>query len=162
MLISFGLDARSSRHLEHGGMLAVAQRREQHDLPVRKPQCVMMHAGLIHVDLAETCDPLSDLLGWEDRDDGGLAFDGVVEGKLGARQKAHGNARFSNGGESACNRVVELGCYQPVFDFGGTRGDIMQTVVAHRTCSFYYLRTAGMVVRLPAADQVLVAIFCWR
>jgi len=70
-------------------------------------------------DLAETCDPLSDLLGWEDRDDGGLAFDGVVEGKLGCQAEGTRNARFSNGGESACNRVVELGCYQPVFDFAG-------------------------------------------
>jgi hypothetical protein len=45
--------ARRSRQLQHGCVLAFAQPGEQHDLPVRELQRIVMKAWLAHVDLPE-------------------------------------------------------------------------------------------------------------
>jgi hypothetical protein len=42
--------------------LTFAQTRKQHYLPVRKFQRIMVRGGVVHIDLPETGEPLSDLL----------------------------------------------------------------------------------------------------
>src|SRR5436189_6211741 len=52
----------SGRQLQHGCTLALAKAREQHRLPVRKFQRIVMGHGVVHVDLPEARKPLPDLL----------------------------------------------------------------------------------------------------
>jgi hypothetical protein len=52
------------RQLQHGRALTLAQAREQHYLPVRKFQRVVMAQGIIHFDLPETCKPLPKVFAW--------------------------------------------------------------------------------------------------
>src|SRR5436190_11469643 len=52
----------SGRQLQHGCTLALAKAREQHQLPVRKFQRIVMGHGVVHVDLPEARKPLPDFL----------------------------------------------------------------------------------------------------
>ena len=93
---------RAGRQLQHRRTLALAQAREQHHLPIGKLQRIVMGHGIVHVDLPETREALSDLLVRKDADaEGRLAFDILVEGDLGARQQADRDVGFADRGEPA-------------------------------------------------------------
>jgi len=96
-----------------------------------------MGHGVVHVDLPESRQPLADLLVRQDADaERRLAFDILVEGDLGAGQQANGNVRIADCRETAGDRVGEPRRCQFVADLGGTRRDVVQTIVAHRGDSF--------------------------
>jgi hypothetical protein len=57
-----GFGAGGSGQLQHRGTLAHTQAREQHHMPVREFQRVVMGHGVVHVDLPEAREPLSDFL----------------------------------------------------------------------------------------------------
>src|SRR5262249_21099808 len=48
-----GRRMRASRQLQHGRALTLAQARDQHHLPVREFQRIVMGHGVVHVDLPE-------------------------------------------------------------------------------------------------------------
>src|SRR6516164_8376704 len=60
-----GRRTRASRQLQHRRTLTLAQARDQHYLPVREFQRIVMGHGIVHVDLPEACEPLPDLLVWQ-------------------------------------------------------------------------------------------------
>ena len=92
--------------MQHRGTLAHTQAREQHHMPVREFQRVVMGHGVVHVDLPEAREPLSDFLARENAEaERRLAFDILVERNLGARQQTDRNMRFS---DRAKPRVMEL------------------------------------------------------
>ena len=87
-------------------MLALAQAREEHHLPVRKFERVVMGHGIIGVDLPEAGKALPDLLVRQDTDaEGRLAFHILVKSELGAGQQAHRDVRFADRRKP---RVMEL------------------------------------------------------
>ena len=90
------------RGLSHHRALAFAQAREQHDLPVREFKRIVMDHSVLHVDLPEAREPLSDFLVGEDAE---LALDILVERNLRARQQTDCNMRLPNRGKP---RVIEL------------------------------------------------------
>ena len=47
-------------------MLAFGQTREQHQLPVREFQGIVMGCSVVHIDLPEAGEPTSDFFGWQD------------------------------------------------------------------------------------------------
>src|SRR6516162_3982286 len=103
LLRSFG--AGGGGQLEHGGALALAQAREQHHLPVRKLQRIVMGHGVVQVDLPKARELLSDLLVRENADaERRLAFDILVERNLGAGQQTDRNMRLPDRGEAAGDR----------------------------------------------------------
>src|SRR5437763_11160628 len=53
---------RPCRQLQDGSTLAIAQTREQDNLPVGKLERVVMRHGVVHVDLPKTRKPLTDFL----------------------------------------------------------------------------------------------------
>ena len=103
LLRSFG--AAGGGQLQHCGTLALAQAREQHHLAVREFHSIVMGHGVVHVDLPEACEPLSDLLVRENADaERRLAFDILVERNLGAGQQTDRNMRLPDRGEAAGDR----------------------------------------------------------
>ena len=60
LLLRFVRGTRRSRQLQHGRVLAFAQPGELHDLTVGELQCVVMHVGLLEVDLPEPSYLLTD------------------------------------------------------------------------------------------------------
>ena len=107
LLRSFG--AGGGGQLQHCGALALAQAREQHDLPVRKLQRIVMGHGVVHVDLPEARKMLSDFLVRKNADaERRLAFDILVERNFGARQETDRNMRLPDRGEAAGDGLAEL------------------------------------------------------
>src|SRR6516165_11991054 len=89
-----GRRTRASRQLQHRRTLTLAQARDQHHLPIREFQRIVMSRGVVHVDLSEAREPLPDLLvaqnaGAKQR----LAFDILVERNFGTRQQADRHVR---------------------------------------------------------------------
>jgi hypothetical protein len=97
------------RQLQHGCALTLAQTGDQHHLPVREFQRIVMGHGVVHVDLPEACEPLPDLLV---RQNAGakrrLAFDILVERNFGAGQQADRNMRLA--GRRETTRDVTIVC----------------------------------------------------
>src|SRR6516162_3817608 len=92
----------ADRQLQHHRALAFAQAREQHDLPVREFQRIVMDHSVLHVDLPEARELLSDFLVGEDADaKHRLALDILVERNLRARQQTDCNMRLPNRGKAA-------------------------------------------------------------
>src|SRR5262249_28135550 len=111
---------------------------------------------IVHVDLPETREALSDLLVRKDADaEGRLAFDILVERDLGAGQQANRDVRIADRREPAGDRVDELGRYELVADLGGTRGDMVQTIVAHGGDSFA-VRQVGIRALLSEAAGAMI------
>jgi len=83
--------------------LTLAQARDQHHLPVRKFQRIVMGHGLVHVDLPEACEPLPDLLVWQAPvhvivpDNGQLAA--MQDAELLANDPPHNEQRFHQHGQ---------------------------------------------------------------
>src|SRR6516164_6083022 len=122
----------ADRQLQHHRALAFAQAREQHDLPVREFQRIVMDHSVLHVDLPEAREPLSDFLVGEDPDaKHRLALDILVERNLRARQQTDCNMRLPNRGKAARDRIAELGRHQLVLDLGRPGRHIVQTIVTH-------------------------------
>jgi len=97
---------RADRQLQHRRALAFAQAREQHDLPVREFQRIVMDHSVLHVDLPEAREPLSDFLVGEDANaKHRLALDILVE-----RNLRPGNRQTATCGSpiAAKPRVIEL------------------------------------------------------
>jgi hypothetical protein len=53
LLLRFLRSARSSWQLQHDGVLTFAQPGHEHDLPVKELKRIVMHVGLVFVDLLE-------------------------------------------------------------------------------------------------------------
>src|SRR6516162_3028308 len=127
-----GRRMRASRQLQHGRALTLAQARDQHHLPVRELQRIVMGHGVVHVDLPEACEPLPDLLVWQNASaKRRLAFDILVERNLGAGQQAHRNMRRVGRRKTAGNGIAEFGRNQLVLDPGRPDRDMVQTIVTH-------------------------------
>src|SRR5215471_4946210 len=130
--LSSGHRMRADRQLQHRRALAFAQAREQHDLPVREFQRIVMDHSVLHVDLPEAREPLSDFLVRENADaEPRLAFYILVECNLGARQQTDRNMRLPDRGEAAGDGIVEPGRHQLVLDPGRPGRHIVQTIVTH-------------------------------
>src|SRR6516162_6488319 len=132
-----GRRTRASRQLQHGRTLTLAQAREQHYLPVWEFQRVVMGHGVVHVDLPEACEPLPDLLVWQDTDaERRITFDILVERNFGAGQQADRNLRLAGRRKTARDGIGEFGRHQLVLDPGRPGRDMVQTIVTHRRDSF--------------------------
>src|SRR5262245_66392835 len=94
----------------------------------------MMHVGLVIVDVPEACDALAELAGRQEAERR-IAFDVTVEGDLGAGPDAYGHIRLPRRGKATSDRVVEARGDQLVSDLGGSGGDRVEAIVAHRRCS---------------------------
>jgi len=78
-----------------------------------------MDRSVLHVNLPEAREPLSDFLVGEDPDaKHGLTLDILVERNLRARQQTDCDMRLPNRGKAACDRIAELGRHQLVLDPG--------------------------------------------
>src|SRR6516225_4307359 len=121
------------RQLQHSRTLTLAQARDQHHQPVRElPSSVMGH-GVVHVDLPEACEPLPDLLVWQNAGaKRRLTFDILVECNFGAGQQADRNMRLAGRRKTACDGITKLGRHQLVLDPGRPGRDMVQTIVTHR------------------------------
>jgi len=90
------------RQLQHGRTLTLTQARDQHHLPIREFQRIVMGHGVVEVDLPEAREPLPDPLVWQNAETKRrLAFDILVERNFGAGQQAYRNMRLARGGEAA-------------------------------------------------------------
>jgi hypothetical protein len=92
-------------------MLTNAKLRHEHDPAVRKFQRVMMYVRLVIVDLAETCDSVSDPTKTEVREYPGerMAARGLADKRqLSARLQAHCHLRFSDRREPTRERVGKV------------------------------------------------------
>src|SRR6516225_10091179 len=93
---------------------------------------IVMDHSVLHVDLPEAREPLSDFLVGEDADaKHRLALDILVERNLRARQQTDCNMRLPNRGKAARDRIAELGRHQLVLDLGRPGRHIVQTIVTH-------------------------------
>jgi hypothetical protein len=139
------------RQLQHGRALALAQPGEQHHLPVREFQRIVVGHGVVQVDLPEAREPLSDLLVRQNADSKrGLALDVLLECDLGAGEQANRHMRLADRGEAAGNGIAELRRHQLVLDLGRPGHGMVQTVITHR-------RAPLPVSGLP--DERMIAIF---
>src|SRR6266849_3575231 len=133
LLVLRVLRARSGRQLQHNCMLPLAQPGDEHNLPVRELECVVMHVRLILADLPEARHFLFDLFPeLQIREKTMLVFDLFLERDLRAGKEAHGYVWFSDRGKTASDRVAEFRRHQFVSDHCRSRCDELQTVVAHR------------------------------
>src|SRR6516225_7842437 len=126
------------RQLQHSGTLTLAQARDQHHLPVWEFQRIVMSHGVVHVDLPEACEPLPDLLVWQNAGaKRRLAFDIFIERNFGAGQQADRNMGLAGCRETTRDGIGEFGCHQLVLDPGRPGRDMVQTIVTHRrdSCS---------------------------
>src|SRR5262249_14116100 len=118
--LCFGL----RRQLQHRRVLPFGQVCQQHDLPIRKFEGVVVRTWIVHVDLPKAGDPVSDGLLPEDQlKSGWNALDLLVERDLGPRQEAHGHLGVADGAESTRGGVPEFCGYQLVFDLRWSRSD---------------------------------------
>jgi len=125
------------RQLQHGRTLTLAQACDQHHLPVREFQRIVMGHGVVHVDLPEAREPLPDLLVWQNAGaKRRLAFDILVERNFGAGQQADRNMRLAGRRKTARHGIAEFGRHQLVLDPGRPGRDMVQTIVTHRRDSF--------------------------
>ena len=105
------------RQLQHGRTLTLTQARDQHHLPIRKFQRIVMGHGVVYVDLPEAREPLPDRLVWQNADaERRLAFDILIERDFGTRQQADRNIRLANRCEPSRDGIWEFGRYQLVLD----------------------------------------------
>src|SRR6516165_11767806 len=154
------------RQLQHGRALTLAQARDQHHLPVREFQRIVMGHGVVYVDLPEACETLPDLLVWQNAGaKQRLAFDILVERNFGAGQQADRNMRFAGRRKTARDGTTELGRHQLVLDPGRPGRDMVQTIVTHRR-ELLFLRKAGKrllpilwIARKPRCALSWTAIF---
>jgi len=65
--------------LQHGRALSLAQSRQQDDLAVGEFKRIVMYAGLVHIDLPESGQPLPEFAARKDAERG-FAFDVLLEG----------------------------------------------------------------------------------
>jgi hypothetical protein len=94
------------RQLQDGRVLACAQTREQHHLPIREFQCIVMDCRDVHVNLPEPRETLINFLGRENAEaENRIAFNVLVERNFGAGQQADRNIWLAN---SSKPRVMEL------------------------------------------------------
>src|SRR4051812_24986959 len=92
-----------------------------------------MDHGVVHIDLPEAREPLSDFLVPQDTDaERRLTFDILVECDLGTGKQADRKVWLSDRRKTTGNRVVEFRRHQLVLDLGGPVRDVMQTIVTHR------------------------------
>src|SRR5262245_47924770 len=126
--LSRGRTMCGDRQLQHRRGLARAKAREQHYLPVREFQRVVMGHGVVHVDLPEAREPLPDLVVWQNTDAvRGLAFDILVERDFGARQQADRNIRLADRREPSRDGIGEFGRHQLVLDPGRPGRDMVSS-----------------------------------
>jgi hypothetical protein len=59
-------------------------------------------------------------------------LDVVFERQFRSREQAHSDIRFADCGKATSYRIAELSRHQFVFEFRGSRSDVVQTVVTHR------------------------------
>jgi hypothetical protein len=86
--------------------------REQHDLPIRKLNSIVVRTWIIQVDLPEPPDPVRDVtripLEKAKEKSGLLPLDLGIKRDLRTGKKAHRHLRFSNFGESVRRGVPKL------------------------------------------------------
>src|SRR5262245_20101964 len=97
----------------------------------------MVCGRAIHIDLGEPVDPAAELsdIHAKPAQSGTVALHVIFESKFRTRTKAYRHIWFTDSTETVCGRAVECRRYQLVADFRGTRGDVMQTIVAHQRIS---------------------------
>src|SRR2546421_5182610 len=125
--LHFGLGR--GRQMKHGRVLAVHQMSKQDQLSVGELYGVVVHVGLLAIDLAEDRGLVLELLGLDV-----VAVekhaDWRRESKLGARQNANGSGRVFRRRETA-GACAEVGSAQLVADGGRSRLHVGDAVVAH-------------------------------
>src|ERR1700730_8683528 len=117
-----------------------------------------MDARLLHADLPEARQALADFAARQDAEHR-LAFDVVLEGKLGTGAQADRDIGVVERREAAGRRVDKLAGDQLVADGSGSAGDMVQTIVAHRRLLFAVNSRNGCPSR-SGVEQVLVAMVC--
>jgi hypothetical protein len=120
LLLRFVRGARGRRQLQHGRVLTFAQPGELYDLTVRELQRVVMHVGLLQVDLLESRYLVTDqFLASEDLKNM-LAFDFRLECDLRAGNKTHCYGWLFDRCEPTSQRVFEPRRHQLVSDLCGS------------------------------------------
>jgi hypothetical protein len=129
-LVYFIRRGRIGRQLQYGRVLTFAQSRQQHDLPVRKFQRVVMCVRFIELDLTELGRAPLDFALWQNAEEI-VVFDVVLEYQFGAGPQAHRYVGFSNSGKATGGGVVESRRHQLVSYLRRPGFDEMQTEIAH-------------------------------
>jgi hypothetical protein len=116
--------------LQDRRLLTLAQKREQHDPSVRKFKRVVMGGGAILVDLPEDCGFVLDRASAPGKEAGRDAAHRAGEGQFRSWQNADRDAIIL-GSREAVGAGAKVAGGEPVADLCGTRGDVLQAVVAH-------------------------------
>src|ERR1019366_10072140 len=132
-------------------MLAFAQPGQQHGLPVRKLQGIVMRQRIL-VELTEASYFLPEFVAEGIAPDI-VVFNVVLKSDLRTRPHTHRHVWVSNFGEATVVEMLKLCRYQLVRDLCRPGCNEMQTVVAHGSTSL--VRTAGMVVLLSSKPSKL-------
>jgi len=86
--------------------------REQHDVAIGELNRIVMRAWIIHVDLPESSNPVTDmprfLLEKTQEKSGLLSLDVLIESNLGAGKKTHGHLGLSDCRETLRGGVPKL------------------------------------------------------
>src|SRR5262249_20451206 len=127
------LRARSGRQLQDGRVLPLTESGEHDDLTVGKLKRIVMHVGLILLDLLEPRH-FPKLFRWlqaREESESMLVLDLFLERDLRAGKKTYRHVWFPDRSKTARDRVAELRRNQFVSDHGGPGCNELQTVVAH-------------------------------
>src|ERR1700730_15613806 len=121
LLFRFLRGTRSGWQLQYGCTLTFAQTCEQDHLPIREFKRIVMRRGLIRVNLPKAREPLEGLPVRQNAyTKRRLDFDICIERDLCAGKQANSNMRFADRGETARDRVIELGHHEFVLGFRGS------------------------------------------
>jgi hypothetical protein len=95
------------RQLQHGRALTGSQASHHHDLAVRKLQCIVMNARILHIDLTESGDLV--LHEWSAKQAKGvIVLDFILKCQLGTGPQTNGYTRFANGGKTTGEGPLEV------------------------------------------------------
>src|SRR6476660_8651563 len=113
-------------------MLALAKIGNEHNLPVRKLERIVMRGRSIEIDPSKARNLMAGFPGRKEPERR-IAFDFIFERQLRPRQQTDCHARLGWIRKAARYRIWKVGRYQLVADRCGPGCNIMKTVVTHRT-----------------------------
>src|ERR1700730_14733369 len=95
------------RQLQNGRLLTFAQPGQEHDLPIRKFECIVVCVRTIRADLTESGD-LSPKIPLAEERNNRVGFNLPIEGDFGAGEQADGRVWLSDRRQAAGDRVAEI------------------------------------------------------
>src|SRR5213080_368259 len=119
---------RDSRQLQYPCTLPFRQYIQENRASVRKREGVVMLFRRARLNLAKSSNLKARALG---RQPITIVSDLVLEREFGAGKQAYRDTRLFLRGKAARRRAVETGCNQRIANFGWTRCNSMQAIIAH-------------------------------